>query len=136
MKTLTLNRYRQLSQLSRIAPVAYRKIITTIDGYPELDHNQRIADALKAALVAPPESQPPGPDQPVYDLVICAKKYGFGATTTQAAPILWYKKAGESGKSQPGMTMAAIAAKGWLDGYTLVATEVQTGKMVYRYKKS
>lgn len=87
-----------------------------------------------------PETLPDGvvkaADLPLYDLVIASQKFGYGATDTADAPILWWKLAGQA-KEVPAkkcrLTDPAIQRR--LLSYKLVATEVRTRQIIRKYIK-
>jgi len=73
---------------------------------------------------------------PVYDLVIASKKL-YGITSDAAAPILWWKLAGQPKQEPPqrcALTDPAIQKK--LLSYDLIDTETRQGMIIRRYRKS
>lgn len=156
---LSINRQRQLGQLSRLAPALYEQVINLIHRFPGLDHNRRVADAVKLVLkrkrietettrtvlvnVAQPNGgcqlevvEVPGADKSLYDLVIASRKYGYGSTTNAAAPIAWWKLAGQE-KEVPPRTVSLTnpVVQKHLEAYELVDTEVHPTEIVRKYRR-
>lgn len=83
----------------------------------------------------PPASQVPGADQPLYDLVIASRKYGYGETDNATDPILWWKKAGEPQQKPRGrMSLVDFTNQGELDDYELVDVEVHPTQIINKYR--
>lgn len=162
-ETLSIQRERQLRQLSRLAPDLFNQVIEAIRRFPKLDYNKRIAGAMKQVLAGHTKScrtlqadetrsilvnvtqpdgcttevlQVPGTDQPLYDLLIASKKYGYGSTTNADAPIIWWKVAGHE-KQAPRRSLSIVdpALQQRLEAYELVDTEVQPSQVIRKYRK-
>lgn len=124
-----VNRLIKAGQLDSDAPLADRihKVL--------LANRPGAASELPAPIKL--EAAPAPTIQPLYDLLIAVKKYGFGSRTRDAenAPIVWLKQAGQE-KRPPrdkSTTMAQVVK--FLAGYELVATEVHQFEVIKKYRK-
>jgi hypothetical protein len=75
-------------------------------------------------------------DQPLYDLVIASRKYGYGHTTNTDAPIVWWKVAGQPKEAlKKRVSLATPLIQERLQKYYLVDTEVHPTEVIRKYCK-
>lgn len=107
--------------------------------------NQAIAVILTAMhrlneRLATPQTPPPAlpalTDPPLYDLVVCVKKFGYSTTSQADNPIAWLKFAGQEKEAGRGQRVTDSGMQERLEGFELVDTEARQFEVILKYRKS
>lgn len=144
-----LYRKNQRDRLTDAKRLAFDARVNHLVEAGQLESDAPLADRVHAILLAnrpnagelpaPVKLEAPAPAQPLYDLLIAAKKYGYGSRSRDAqdAPIVWLKFAGEEKRppKDPKITLAHPSVQKFLLGYELVATEAHQFEIVKKYRK-
>lgn len=148
MINLTVSQERQLAQLAKYSPVIHRSVTdelamihpmagSKVAGRVIGDGMRLMAEQLARPKVEVLPVAVPG--QVLFDLVIASKKYGYNSTDHAEAPILWWKLAGqEKEEIYPARKISILdaAVQDRLQDYELVSTEVKSGMIIRKYRRS
>lgn len=138
----TFRHQNQLIQLERKDPHAARKAHRLIEVGRINSAIAVIVAAMHrlnerlATLQTSPPALPALTNPPLYDLVICVKKFGYSTTSQADNPIAWLKFAGLEKEKGQGQRVTDPEMQERLEGFELVDTEARQFQIIYKYRKA